>query len=126
MIMNRSFAKFFFDLLLWTIAAPVAFWLRVDDPLTRYPYALWSYTALGVPVKGLLIYFFKLHKQSWRKVGAHDVLVLIEALSLGFFVLSAMGFFLYPIWGFLPNSIIGSGCGAVFYGRGSACRAFIR
>ncbi|NPA71390.1 MAG: polysaccharide biosynthesis protein [Gammaproteobacteria bacterium] len=103
--MNRSFAKFFFDLLLWTIAAPVAFWLRVDDPLTRYPYALWSYTALGVPVKGLLIYFFKLHKQSWRKVGAHDVLVLIEALSLGFFVLSAMGFFLYPIWGFLPRSI---------------------
>lgn len=88
--------KFLVDLFLWGAAAPLAFWLRVDNPWHKYHDAVIAYTLLGLPAKALLVRGFHLYRQSWRKVGARDLYTLTQAVGLGTIVLSAASFFISP------------------------------
>ena len=93
--MSRMLGKFVLDLLLWALAAPVAFWLRLENWHT-YSGALIAYTLVGLPVKAALVSAFDLYRQSWRKVGVRDLYALGQAIGLGMIILSATSFFIYP------------------------------
>ena len=95
-------AKALTDLSLWILAAPLAFLLRVDSPFARYGMAMAFYTLSGVPVKALLVYAFRLYRQSWRHTGVQDLFSLVKAIGVGLAVGIAWAFlFRYP----LPASI---------------------
>lgn len=94
--MSRIPLKFAIDLLLWASAAPIAFWLRLDNPWPQYSHMVLLYTALGFPLKALLIYGFGLHRQSWHKVGVRDLEALAKAIGLGVIVLAAAAFLSPP------------------------------
>ncbi len=93
--MRRLLEKFALDLILWSLSALVAFWLRLEYP-PRYSVALIAYVLVGLPVKATLIWAFGLHRQSWKKVGVRDLYILAQAVGLGMIILSAISFFIYP------------------------------
>jgi len=94
--MGRRLVKYALDLFLWTFAAPIAFWLRVENPWFQYRETLIAYTFFGLPVKALLIFAFGLYRQSWRKIGIRDLYTLVQVAGLGLIILSAVSFFIYP------------------------------
>jgi len=73
--------KFFVDLLLWLVAAPIAFALRVDN-IAKYASAIWFYTLVSAPIKAGLLWMNDLHKQYWRRVGMYDFYALIRAVGV--------------------------------------------
>ncbi len=81
--------KFVLDAGLWLLAAPLAFLLRLDN-WQAYAPAIRFYTLLGAPFKLGLIWFAELYRQSWRRVGMHDLMVLIR--TVGLFGVSMMSF----------------------------------
>jgi len=93
--MRRLLEKFALDLILWSLSALAAFWLRLEYP-PRYSVALVAYVLVGLPVKATLIWAFGLHRQSWKKVGVRDLYILAQAVGLGMIILSAIAFFIYP------------------------------
>ncbi|BAW01142.1 epimerase/dehydratase WbiI [Thermus thermophilus] len=95
----RGAIKFLVDLLLWTLAAPLAFLLRLEGLPPEYQASLWVYTLLGLPVKALLIALFGLHRQAWSRVGVRDLVRLALAVGLGGAILFVFGLLLD---GFLP------------------------
>ena len=70
--------KFFLDFAFWLSATPIAFLLRVDH-LEGYIASLLFYTFVGAPLKAVLLWYRGLYRQSWRKVGLRDLIMLLEA-----------------------------------------------
>ncbi|TBH21918.1 polysaccharide biosynthesis protein [Thermus thermamylovorans] len=83
----RTTIKFLLDLLLWALATPLAFTLRLEGLPPQYREVALVYALLGLPVKALLVYFFGLHLQAWSRVGVRDLLRLLKAVVLGTAVL---------------------------------------
>jgi FlaA1/EpsC-like NDP-sugar epimerase len=79
----RGAIKFLIDLLLWTLAVPLAFFFRLEDLLPQYWDSLWIYTLLGVPIEALIIALFGLHRQAWSRVGVRDLVRLALGVGLG-------------------------------------------
>jgi FlaA1/EpsC-like NDP-sugar epimerase len=96
--------KFTIDAALWTLAATLAFWVRLDLPLQQYGPQMLVYSLGLLPVRAALIYAFGLHRQSWHKVGVRDLYVLARAIGFVTLVLYALGFLLYP-YSIIPRSV---------------------
>jgi FlaA1/EpsC-like NDP-sugar epimerase len=79
----RGAIKFLIDLLLWTLAVPLAFFFRLEDLLPQYWDSLWIYTLLGVPIEALIIALFGLYRQAWSRVGVRDLVRLALGVGLG-------------------------------------------
>ena len=100
------------DLVLWTLAAPLAFFLRLEDPLARYGWVMAAYTLLGVPLKAMLIYTFGLYRQSWRNASMRDLLTLLKAIGAGLALAMVVAFLFHsPLsigeWlRFLPDGFV--------------------
>lgn len=90
-----TYIKFGVDVALWGLAAPLAFWLRLENPWARYQDALAAYTILGIPLKALMIWAFGFHRQSWHRVGVRDLNVLVRGVGLGVVYLTMMVFFIH-------------------------------
>lgn len=73
--------KFLADVGLWLLAAPLAFWLRVEH-LAPYIRAVGFYTLMGVPLKAGLVWFTGLHRQSWRRASLWDLSRLAWTVGL--------------------------------------------
>ncbi|TFU25710.1 polysaccharide biosynthesis protein [Thermus tengchongensis] len=86
----RGAIKFFLDLLLWTLAAPLAMALRLEGIPHSYWEATWIYTLLGIPIKALIIALFGLHRQAWSRVGVRDLVRLGLAVALAGVILFGM------------------------------------
>ncbi len=71
------------DVLLWSLAAPLAFFLRVEAPIHRYGTALVLYTLIGIPLKTAIVLAFRLHRQSWRHASVRDLSTLLRAVGAG-------------------------------------------
>lgn len=83
--MNRFLLKYLTDLILWAVAVPLSFWVRLEGArleATRYAPLIPIYTILSVLVKAAAIYGFGLHRQSWRRVGVRDLFRLIWAVGV--------------------------------------------
>lgn len=96
--------KFFFDLFLWIFASIIAFYLRLENPLPQYGKAMMIYLLMGLPLKVALIFFFQLHRQTWRSVGVRDLYDLLKAVGLATVLLTTAPFVLLPYVG-IPRSV---------------------
>jgi FlaA1/EpsC-like NDP-sugar epimerase len=72
--------KFAIDLLIWVLATPLAFWLRLDVVFSLYLREALLLAGVSIPLKAFAIYRAGLHRQSWEKVSIHDLLALIKAM----------------------------------------------
>jgi FlaA1/EpsC-like NDP-sugar epimerase len=100
----RPYLKFGIDLALWSISAPLAFWLRLD---TRWLYdasLIAEYTLIGLVIKAALIYLLHLHRQSWHRVTVSDLYSLLQGAGFSTLTLLALGFIVYH-YEILPRSI---------------------
>jgi FlaA1/EpsC-like NDP-sugar epimerase len=88
--------KFALDLLAWSFAAVVAFFIRIDLPLLEHKRVIAFYVTFGLLPKAALIYYFGLHRQSWHKVGVRDLQRLIAVLAIWAVPVYLINFVLYP------------------------------
>lgn len=94
---NYQPIKYMIDFVLWTLAAPMAFWLRLEAVwLPRYLQEILIYTLIGMLLKSVLIRLFGLHRQSWHGVGVLDLYALIQAIAIGLVSLLAISFLINP------------------------------
>ncbi|MDV6373060.1 polysaccharide biosynthesis protein [Deinococcus arenicola] len=107
--MNTSTGKFLLDLLAFTVAAALAYLLRLADPLGDLPPATLTgsvvvYTLVGLPLKYLALRHFRVSRHIWRYVTFEDLNQLIRTAG----VVAAAMLLLTPLlrlWIFVPWSI---------------------
>jgi FlaA1/EpsC-like NDP-sugar epimerase len=109
--------KFALDLLAWSFAAVVAFFIRIDLPLLEHKRVIAFYVAFGLLPKAGLVYYFGLHRQSWHKVGVRDLQRLIAVLAIWATPVYLINFVLYPS-SWVPRSLplIEGGLALLFMG----------
>ncbi len=73
--------KLWIDVLLWVGAAVIAFWVRLDLPLIDSQRGLVWFVLLTAPIKFGLVWVFKLHRQTWQRVGIRDLFQLAWAIG---------------------------------------------
>ncbi len=73
--------KFVTDAVLWLLAAPLAFVLRVDD-LAAYGLSIAFYTLVTAPIKIGLLWLNELYRQTWRRAGLYDLYILARAVAI--------------------------------------------
>ena len=81
------------DVFLWTLAAPLAYFLRVEQGILDIIQAILIYTFVGLPIKAFLTYIMGLHWQSWHKVGIRDLTTLLRATGLVTLLLIALSIY---------------------------------
>ena len=84
--MKRSAVKLLIDLALWTLAAPLAFWFRLEEQLPAYAPALVLALAVGTPVKALVLLGLRFERRSWHRLGLRDLFPL--SLAVGGYTLA--------------------------------------
>jgi FlaA1/EpsC-like NDP-sugar epimerase len=109
--------KFALDLLAWSFAAVVAFFIRIDLPLLEHKRVIAFYVAFGLLPKVALVYYFGLHRQSWHKVGVRDLQRLVAVLAVWATPVYLINFVLYPS-SWVPRSLplIEGGLALLFMG----------
>jgi FlaA1/EpsC-like NDP-sugar epimerase len=80
--MQRVQQKFLLDISLWVAAALVAFFVRIDQPFLESKRILFWFVILTAPIKIGMVLIFKLHRQSWHRVGVRDLYQLSWAIGL--------------------------------------------
>ncbi len=100
---GRLSSKFLVDVLLWALAAPIAFMLRLPTEVwPQYIGAALLYTQLTLPVKGVLVYVFGLYRQIWRRVAVWDLFTLIKATGLATVLFASTLLIAFP----LPDELV--------------------
>lgn len=104
-LMRRTVSKFGIDLLLWTLATPLAFAIRLDPPYAAYYWrGMLLVLLVTLPFKAFAIATLRFHRRSWRKFGFRDLSVLaagVGAVLVLSYVLRAVG----GGWGVIPRSV---------------------
>ena len=83
--------KVVLDVMVWTIAALVAFPLRVPDQPTDIGWLIASYALVGIVIKVALVLGFGLHREVWRRVTVEDLLRILAAVGTGTVVMFSVG-----------------------------------
>ena len=103
--MQSRFLKYAIDLCIWTLAAPLAFVLRLgSDKLSDYLLTILIYTAIGLVIKALLLGYFKFHLRIWHSVSLIDLQHLAKGVAVGGVVMLVVGSLL-PTQPLLPRSV---------------------
>ncbi|MEZ4608148.1 MAG: nucleoside-diphosphate sugar epimerase/dehydratase [Deinococcales bacterium] len=89
--------KFIADVVLWTLATPLAFILRYDGaiPANVWP-TLYLVTATAFILKIIASYSFKLYLVSWRNLSLYDLRNIVKAVTILSLVMMALFFLAYP------------------------------
>ena len=96
--------KFALDLLVWSFAGTLAFFVRLDLPLLEHKRAIAFYVAVGLLPKAALILYFGLHRQSWHKIGVRDLYRLAAVISSWAVLVYVVNFVLSQ-WTGVPRSV---------------------
>src|SRR5258705_5497275 len=89
--------KFLIDLILWSLAAPLALFARVDFDSFHYAGPIAIYTLIGLLVKGPAIYLAGFHRQWWRSIGVKDLETLLKAIGIGTAILLVVHLVTFPV-----------------------------
>ncbi|UQN09560.1 nucleoside-diphosphate sugar epimerase/dehydratase [Deinococcus sp. QL22] len=104
-VIPSSILKFIFDLVLWTLAALLAYAFRKPSLLASgIPVNVWGYVLLSMVVMGLLAWHYHLPRQAWHRAGILDLTVLARAVAVATLIMFALGFVLQT-WLQLPRSV---------------------
>ncbi|MBN1313422.1 MAG: polysaccharide biosynthesis protein [Anaerolineae bacterium] len=101
---TRLYIKYVIDLILWGTAAPLAFWLRLDNRWLYDVGMVVEYSLVGLAIKAALVYLLRLYRQSWRRVAVSDLYFLLQGAGFSTLIMLALGFVVYH-YEFLPRSI---------------------
>jgi FlaA1/EpsC-like NDP-sugar epimerase len=102
--MSRAIERFLIDLVLWTLAAGFAFFLRLDAPWPEYRLELLLYPALGVLIKAGMMYLQGTHRPSWHRIGLRDLYQLTRTVAMTTVLMFALSFAASPALQ-IPRSI---------------------
>jgi FlaA1/EpsC-like NDP-sugar epimerase len=102
--MNRSVERFLIDLVLWTLAAGFAFFLRLDMPWPEYRLEVLLYPALGVLIKAGMMYLQGTYRPSWHRIGLRDLYQLTRTVAMTTVLMFALAFVAEPALN-IPRSI---------------------
>jgi FlaA1/EpsC-like NDP-sugar epimerase len=80
--MSRVQQKLSLDIFLWIASAVVAFFVRFDLPLLESNRAAFWFVLATAPFKIAMVRLFKLHRQSWHRVGVRDLYQLAWAIGV--------------------------------------------
>ena len=80
--MNRTHAKFAIDLVLWSVATPLAFGLRLEGGITEFAHGLAVMLTVGVPLKALVVGVLGFQHRSWHRLGLYDLFHLGVGVGL--------------------------------------------
>ncbi|GHG05421.1 polysaccharide biosynthesis protein CapD [Deinococcus piscis] len=109
-VRSHQLQKFAIDLGLWTLAAVLAYLYRKPSALTgglsstALSEGVLAYFLLSALIMGALSSYYGLYRQTWRRIGVPDLLLLLRAVVLATVLGLAAAFLLY---GFLdlPRSV---------------------
>ncbi|WP_161882064.1 polysaccharide biosynthesis protein [Deinococcus alpinitundrae] len=103
--MQNRVLKYVIDLFIWTLAAPLAFVLRLSgERLTGYLNIILIYTLVGLLLKALMLGFSKPHLRIWHRVSLIDLQHLARAVALGGLLMVLLTFLL-PVNFSVPRSV---------------------
>ena len=100
---SRPFMRFWIDLVLWSLAVPLAYWLRFEAPWMHGSDIL-AYMTITCPIRAALILLGRTHRQHWRKIGVRDFTRLLQVIVLGTLIFISLNYFLYRFIA-IPRSI---------------------
>ena len=101
--LSRPFLRFWLDLGLWSLAVPLAYWLRFDTPWVHTSELL-TYLALTLPIRVSLILIARLHRQYWPKTGVRDFGRLAQIIFFSTIVSVSLSYLVHS-WLPIPRSI---------------------
>ncbi len=100
----RNLYKYLADLLIWTMALPLAYFLRIEMQVTEHANDIAMVTAMSVPIKALVLYLFQFHRQSWTRIGIWDLFRIIQGVAVVTLIIIAGIFFIRQGF-YLPRSV---------------------
>lgn len=102
--MNKHILKFIIDAILWSLALPLAYVLRLEGVVSAHLSEILLVTALAIPVKGAILYGLGFHLQSWHKISVWDLFRIIQGVAIVSVVIFVATFFIQP-WLFIPQTV---------------------
>ncbi len=93
-LVGRPFFRFWIDLALWSLAVPIAFWLRFESSW-MYGNQILLYLVITCPIRASLILLARTHRQHWRKTGVRDFSRLAQMVIAGTLVFIILNYFWY-------------------------------
>lgn len=102
--MNRLYAKFAIDALVWLGATPMAYLLRFDEAWSGYMDSVLLVSLLVVPLKAGVVIFERHFLQSWRRVGLRDLFAIMRGVGV-YGLLFFVGAVLFRERLFVPLSV---------------------
>ena len=103
-LMNKQIQKFLIDLTLWAFALPAAYVLRLEGQIQNHVTEIAAMTMMALPIKAMVLMFFRFHLQSWHKISVWDLFRILQ----GVFVITAittLAVFLLTPTLFIPLSV---------------------
>ncbi len=100
----RLFLKYLTDLTLWTLALPLAYFLRIETQVAQHAGDIAVVTAMAIPIKAAVLYLFRFHLQSWSKIGVWDLFRIIQGVAVVTLMVVAMLFFIRQGF-YIPRSV---------------------
>lgn len=100
----RNLYKYLTDLAIWTLALPLAYFLRIEMQVTWYYYDIAVMTALALPIKAIVLYQFQFHRQSWTRIGIWDLSRIIQGVALVTLIVLA-SLLLFNLGIYIPRSV---------------------
>ncbi|CAM4366302.1 polysaccharide biosynthesis protein [Deinococcus marmoris] len=102
--MTSTTGKFLLDLLAFTVAAVLAYVLRLDDALGSVDFSILFYALAGLLPKALALRYFRVSRHIWRYVTFEDLSQLARMTGVVTLVMMALTPVL-RLWIFVPWSI---------------------
>ncbi|RMF16520.1 MAG: polysaccharide biosynthesis protein [Candidatus Dadabacteria bacterium] len=89
---------------MWTLATPLAFWLRLDREIGEHLGGMLLLTAIGAVTKPVWLWWFGVHRRTWRATSYRDVGALARVIIAYSLLLFAGAVFLQQRGWTLPRS----------------------
>jgi FlaA1/EpsC-like NDP-sugar epimerase len=99
--MNNVPLKFSLDLLVWSLAIPLAFVLRLNTVAATNVQAIVIFILVGLVYKSALIIYFRLHLQLWQRTSLLELKTLTFACAASFVIATTLSFYISGV----PRSI---------------------
>ena len=103
--MRRLITKSVLDVVVWSLAAPLAYVVRLDAGAVAVAGDVLRYTLLFAAVKVAVLAASRHHRQSWHRVGFRDLGPLVRLVGLVLVLEVAFALVASPEVAFVPRSV---------------------
>ena len=100
----KNILKYLADLSIWTLALPLAYFMRIEMQVVNHTTDILLITALSLPIKASVLYFFRFHRQSWTRIGVWDLFRILQGVGL-VTIIAFVGLFFIRQDIYIPRSI---------------------